>query len=110
MSIDDERIREVFESLGEVSIRKMFGGKGVYFEGLIVGVASSTGDILLKADKLSAPDFEAAGARRWAEGMKGRKVNMPYWSIPEAALDDPEEIALWTRKAYEAAVRSQAGK
>lgn len=105
--MDDERIRELFDGLGPVAIRRMFGGKGIYHDGLIVGVSLSTGEVLLKADKDSAPDFEAAGAKRWAEGPKGRKVNMPYWSIPESALDDPEEMAVWARKAYEAALRSK---
>ncbi|MBA3448067.1 MAG: TfoX/Sxy family protein [Pseudaminobacter sp.] len=104
--MDDERIAEIFEGIGPVTIRKMFGGKGVYFDGQIVGVALSTGEVLLKADKVSAPDFEAAGAERWAESPKGRKVNMPYWSIPERALDDPDEMAVWAQKAYEAALRS----
>ena len=105
--MDDERIRELFEGLGPVTIRRMFGGKGIYHDGLIVAVVLSTGDVLLKADTISAPDFEAAGAKRWAEGPKGRKVNMPYWSIPESALDDADEMAAWARKAHEAALRSK---
>ena len=32
---------------------------------------------------------------------------MPYWSIPEAALDDPDELAIWTHKAWDAALRSR---
>ena len=32
---------------------------------------------------------------------------MPYWTIPDRAIDDPDELAIWTRKAYEAAVRSK---
>lgn len=103
--MDDDRIAEIFEGLGPVTIRKMFGGKGVYHNGLIVGVGIR-GEVLLKADKESAADFEAAGAQRWAYDGKGRPVHMPYWSIPERALDDPDEMAIWTRKAYEAALRS----
>jgi DNA transformation protein and related proteins len=36
--MDDDVITEIFAGLGPVSIRKMFGGKGVYHSGLIVGV------------------------------------------------------------------------
>jgi DNA transformation protein len=36
--MDDERIAELFESLGPVSIRRMFGGKGIYFDGVIIAV------------------------------------------------------------------------
>lgn len=103
--MSDEAIREAFSGLGEVTIRKMFGGKGIYHDGLIVGV-EVRGEILLKADAVSAPDFEAAGATRWTDAG-GRPVNMPYWTIPESAVDDPDELAVWTRKAYEAALRAR---
>jgi ABC-type lipoprotein export system ATPase subunit len=33
---------------------------------------------------------------------------MPYWTVPDAASDDPDEMAVWARKAYEAGLR--AGK
>jgi DNA transformation protein and related proteins len=34
-------------------------------------------------------------------------VKMPYWSIPEPAWDDPDEMARWVGLAYEAALRSK---
>jgi DNA transformation protein and related proteins len=105
--MDDDAIREFFAGLGEVTIRKMFGGKGVYHHGVIVGVTVD-GELLLKADRESAPDFAAGGARQWSYDGKGRPVLMPYWSIPDSALDDPEEMTVWTRKAYQAALRSRS--
>jgi DNA transformation protein len=88
----------------------MFGGKGIYHNGLIIAI--DLGDeILLKADPISGPDFAAAGAAQWtyANRKSGRPVAMPYWSVPDRAVDDPDEFTLWARKAYEAAVRAQAG-
>lgn len=109
--MDDDHIRDLFSGIGPVSIRKMFGGKGIYHDGLIVAVLLSTGELLLKADAASAPDFAAAGSTQWAyESKSGKAANMPYWSIPDSALDDPDELAVWTRKAYEAALRSQKSK
>ena len=105
--MDNIDIEEMFQSLGPITIKRMFGGKGIYHMGRIL--ALEVGDeILLKADDTSASEFEAAGARRWAyEGKKGKAVNMPYWSIPEDAFDDPDEMARWVRLAYEAALRSE---
>ena len=98
-------IEEMFSALGPVSIRRMFGGKGIYHQGRIIALEFRD-EILLKADAASAPEFEAAGARRWAyEGKTGKPVYMPYWSIPEDAFDDPEAMAHWVRLAYEAALR-----
>jgi DNA transformation protein len=105
--MDNIDIEEMFQSLGPVTIKRMFGGKGIYHMGRIL--ALEVGDeILLKADDASASEFEAAGARRWAyEGKKGKAINMPYWSIPDDAFDDPDEMARWVRLAYEAASRAE---
>jgi DNA transformation protein len=105
--MDDEAIRDIFAGLGPVTIKRMFGGKGVYHDGLIVGLEVD-GEVLLKADKTSAPDFAAAGSTQWTYEGKNKPVAMPYWSIPDDAIDDPDELKLWTRKAFEAAKR--AGK
>jgi DNA transformation protein and related proteins len=104
--VDNIEIEEMFSALGSVTIKRMFGGKGVYHKGLIVAVEVRD-EMLLKADAISAPEFEAAGARRWFyEGKKGKPINMPYWSVPEDAFDDPDIMARWVRLAYEAALRA----
>ncbi len=103
--MDNAVIEEMFEGLGPVSIRRMFGGKGIYHQGLIIAL-DLRDEILLKADETSAPDFRAAGSVQWSyEGKKGKPVLMPYWSIPDAALDDPDELRNWVRLAFEAALR-----
>ena len=101
-----EKLEEMFSALGPVTIRRMFGGKGVYHRGQIIAI-EFRGDVLLKADAVSAPAFEAAGARRWVYQRKsGNSVDLPYWSIPEDAFDDPDIMARWVKLAYEAALRS----
>jgi DNA transformation protein len=109
--VDDDAIRDLFAGLGRVTIRRMFGGKGVYRDGLIFAIEMD-GDILLKADALSAPDFAAAGSSQWVYEGHIRKgpVAMPYWSIPDSALDDPDEMAHWAQRAFEAALRAGAAK
>jgi DNA transformation protein and related proteins len=104
--MDDADIRDMFAGLGDVKIKKMFGGKSVYFNGIITAIETD-GEIFLKADAVSAPQFEAAGARQWSYDGKGKVVKMPYWTVPDAALDDPEELAQWTKLAFEAAVRAK---
>jgi DNA transformation protein len=107
--VDDERIRELFDGLGAVSIRRMFSGKGIYHQGVIFALILR-GELMLKGDDAVAADYEAAGAKRWTYRHKrhGKEVAMPYWTVPESALDDPDEMTIWARKAYEAGLR--AGK
>jgi DNA transformation protein and related proteins len=106
--MDAAEIEEMFESLGPVAIRRMFGGKGVYHQGLILAV-EIRGEMRLKGDAQTAPELEAAGAVRWTYQRTGKApVAMPYWSVPESAYDDPEEMARCVRLAWEAALRAQA--
>ena len=106
--MDDDSIEEMFQSLGGVTIKRMFGGKGIYCDGRILAIDLND-EVLLKADAESAPAFEAAGCRQWSyAGRKsGAPVKMPYWSIPDEAFDDPDIMAEWVRRAYEAAGRSK---
>ena len=102
----DTDIEEMFSALGPVTIKRMFGGKGVYSRGRIVAVEIRD-EMRLKADAVTAAAFEAAGATQWAyEGKGGKPVKMPYWSVPEEAFDDPDVMARWVRLAYEAALRA----
>ncbi|PDT29027.1 competence protein TfoX [Rhizobium sp. L9] len=106
--MDNAGIEEMFQGIGPVTIKRMFGGKGIYHLGRIVAVEVRD-EMLLKADETSAPEFAAAGATQWAyEGKKGKPVKMPYWSIPEEAYDDPDLMAKWVRLAYEAALRAES--
>ena len=57
----DEDICETFSPLSHVSIRRLFGGKGMYFEGVIVAIVDG-GELRLKADAVSAPELKAAGS------------------------------------------------
>ncbi len=109
--MDDERLHELFSGVGPVSIRKMFGGKSIYRDGLIFAI--DLGDeLMLKADETSAPDFEAAGCRPWVytHARTGRVTPMPYWSIPDEAMDDPDEMTRWARRAIDASVRIGAAR
>ena len=109
LPMDADAISDLFSGLGPVSIRRMFGGKGIYFDGVIIAV-ELRGELMLKGDAIVAPDYEAAGAKQWTyvHSRHGKTVAMPYWSLPDGAADSADEMTPWARKAYEAGKR--AGK
>lgn len=85
MSVSDADIAfalDLFRGLGDVTHRKMFGGLGLYRDGAIFAVVSSEGRIYLKAQGEMAAELQSDGAEQFH--------NMPYWSLSEHALDDPE--------------------
>jgi DNA transformation protein len=108
--MDNVEIEDLFASLGPVTVKRMFGGKGIYCQGVIFALYLFD-EIMLKVDEETAPLFSVAGARQWVYQREGKSpVAMPYWSTPEDALDDPDEMAKWARLAFEAGLRAEAGK
>jgi DNA transformation protein len=100
---------DLLAGLGPVVARSMFGGFGLYLDGVMFGlVADET--FYLKTDALSRPRFEAAGLEPFVYEGRNRPVAMSYHEAPPAALDDPDELAGWARDAVAAAKRARAAK
>lgn len=101
-------LHEVFELFGPIRARKMFGGYGIYRNGLMFGLVAD--ETLLKADAENASFFEKKGLSKF-EYKKGEKVvKMSYYRAPAGIMEDREEAAMWARRSYEAALRSQRSK
>jgi DNA transformation protein len=83
----------------------MFGGAGLYRDGIMFGLASD-GGIFLKADAETQGRFRAAGSRPFVYAKGGKEITMSYWSMPEEALDDSDELRGWAELAFEAALRA----
>lgn len=108
--MDGDLLRELFASLGPIQIRRLFGGQGIYADGLILALVVR-GTLMLKADAQSAPAFEAAGSIPWSyERPKSPPVRMPYFSAPDEIFDDPDRATHWVGLALEAARRSAVVK
>ncbi len=106
MSQFTDYLSEIFSEFGAITIKKMFGGYGIFFEGLMIGlVADDT--LYLKADKQLKPDFINRGLSPFAYAKGKKTVSMSYYLAPEEALDDPSEMAEWAQRAYDAARRSK---
>ena len=110
MSLDDpEHLKEIFSAFGAVSVRRMFGGAGIYADGTMFALVAE-GELYLKADEETIPAFRAAGAGPFIYGAKGRRVVMSYWRLPDRLLDEPDELAEWARAALRVAQRSAAAR
>jgi DNA transformation protein and related proteins len=102
-----ELLEDALSGLGPVSVRRMFGGAGIYADGVMFGLIS--GDTLyLKADAQSRHAFEAEGLAPFTYEGRGKTIALSYWRIPERLLDDPDEMLDWARTALAAARRAAA--
>lgn len=103
-------VQDALAEFGPVRIRSMFGGAGVFSGEAMIGLIA--GDVLyLKADNVSAADFEAEGKQPFTyRGRAGGPRTMSYWEVPERLYEDPLELAEWARRAERVAYAKAPSK
>ena len=98
---------ELMADWATVSARKMFGGYGLYREGLMFALIAED-ELFFKTDANNVAQFERAGSHPFVYQSQTRTVQMSYWSAPEASLDSPAGMGEWCQSAYGSALRAQA--
>ncbi len=106
MAVTAEFRAFALEQLGRVvpvTARAMFGGVGVYGDGLFFALLDD--DVLyLKTDDGNRPDFEARGMQPFRPF--GQDANaMAYHELPPEVLEDHDELRPWVEGALAAARR-----
>ncbi len=106
MSVGDEEIefvKELFASVGEITTRKMMGGLSIYANGTIFSMMRQDGRLYIKAAGPLAERLEAAGGKLFTYDKKnGKQGHMNYWTLPDAALDDPDAACEWAKASLDA--------
>lgn len=101
---------EMLTPLGPVRVRRMFGGQGIYVDGLFMALIDD-GQLFLKADDTTRERFVAAGCTPFTYPTKsGERMVMSYYRPPEDALESPPLMLPWARLALEAALRAANAK
>lgn len=92
--------------LGVVRARAMFGGHGLYLDGLMFAlIASDT--LYLKVDDGNRDRYEAEGMTPF-KPSEDRPMTMSYYPLPVDVFEDDEELADWAREAFAAALRGRS--
>ena len=88
-----------FAAWDKVSARKMFGGAGLYCDGMMFGLIAD--DVAyLKVDDSNREDFVKAGSSAFNPyPEKDKSIVMSYYEIPADVLEDREHLSKWAERA-----------
>lgn len=107
--MDREAIEDLFAPVARVSVRRMFGGQGIFVDGMMVALEAD-GILYLKSDADSSAAYDAAGADPFSYGTGRKRVVTSYRRMPEDAFEDPDTLRHWYAVAHGAAVRKAKAK
>ena len=113
MAVSDELvdlIKDHLTGFGSTLFKRMFGGVGLFSQGLMFGLIVD--DILyFKKDAGNAQMFDDEGLGSFGyESKTGKRTIMSYCKAPERVLDDPDEMVDWAQSAMAAAIRADNAK
>jgi DNA transformation protein len=104
-----EFLADLFDQIGGVGFRRMFGGLGIFREGLMFALVAD--DVLyFKTDDETRPAFEVEGCGPFTYQAKDGLRSTSYWRAPERLYDEPDEFRNWAMTAFAVAERFKEKK
>jgi len=97
---DDYRdfVLEQLAPAGRVTSRAMFGGVGLYLDGLFFALIDDD-TLFFKTDEATRKRYEGAGSKPFCPYPDQPDQSMGYWAVPAEVLEDSDELAAWAREA-----------
>lgn len=109
-SFVDYIVQDVLFDLPGITARAMFGGYGIYKQGIIFGLIAN--DVLyFKVSESNKADYENAKSKPFTYTKKdGIASVMSYWEVPESVLENKELLKEWVDKAVISSIHSKKRK
>ncbi len=91
-----EYVVDQLRGLGPVQARAMFGGHGLYHEGVFFGIVAA-GRLYFKTDEATREEYRSRGTGPFRPNDK--QTLKSYYEVPADILEDDEALALWAEQA-----------
>ena len=92
-------VKDLLAEVRGVTSRAMFGGFGLYKDGVIFGIIVDD-EVYFKVGDPNRKKYEKAGSRPFTyQNARGKDIAMSYWAVPADVLEDREAIALWAEES-----------
>jgi len=103
-----EFLREQLAPLGRITMRRMFGKTGVFYDGVMFGMVADNTLYFRVDDDNRAVFEEAKSCPPLNYEKKGATIDLSFWRVPERLFDEPDELVTWARAALAVAHRVAA--
>lgn len=100
---DPRRFDDLFQFFGRVSVRRMFGGEGIFADDMMIALVTSDDQMYLKTSDETRQAFLAEKRKPFSFRKGGKMIDTAYYAVPDRLLDDPEEFAQWAKRAHDVA-------
>jgi DNA transformation protein len=100
---------QVLSPFGGISYRPMFGGYGIYKEGIIIALLAED-QLYFKSTPEAEPYYQSFGSIPFVYEGKLRPVKMSYWLLPSSVLANESLLSEWVSRAHQAALTAQKRK
>jgi DNA transformation protein len=100
-------VEEKLSLIVPIQSRAMFGGVGLYSEGLFFALIAED-KLYFKVSDLNRSDFEAAGMSPFYPYESSSPMH--YWELPGGLLESSEELKPWVDKALAVAEQARQKK
>ena len=112
MPVTDEYLiflKDQLADMGPVTSRRMFGGAGLYCDGVMFAIVAD--DMLYyKVDDTNRADYEAAGTEPFTFTYDKGQMVMGYYEIPADVLENKDKMSQWALKALDVAQAAKKPK
>jgi DNA transformation protein len=96
-----------FAPFAKLATRRMFGGMGLYWDELFIGLIDD--DVLfLKVDDSNRDQYIARGCKAFQPMPDVSSMN--YYQVPEDVLEDSDELKHWARQSHSIAAQQALAK
>lgn len=99
-------LEDAFRDVQGITAKSMFGGYGLYKNGIVFGIIADD-ELYFKVDDKNRGTYEKKKSSPFTyETKKGKRVAMSYWRLPADILDERSQLGLWVEASVRASKRS----
>ncbi len=95
----DYVVQDLLSGLEGIRARAMFGGWGIYKDGVIFGIIVDY-QLYFKVNGSNQAKYKKHGSQPFTYESRGKSISMSYWEVPAEVMDDREQIQLWAQESH----------